>query len=61
MRSPKMKEMFLSPCLFRHDAMTTNEGDGLQFHALPSTADKRVFDITLYPLYSQEKAPVFKG
>jgi len=57
----KVKEMFSSPCLFRHDAMKTNGGDGLQIHALPSAADKRVFDSTLYPLHSQEKAPVFKG
>ena len=57
----KVKEMFSYPCLFRHDAMTTNGGNGLQLHALPSAADKRVFDITLHPLYSQEKAPDFKG
>ena len=57
----KVKVMFSSPCLFRHDAMMTNGGDGLQLHALPSAADKRVFDITLHPLYSQEKASVFKG
>ena len=41
--------------------MTTNGVDGLQLHPLPSTADKRVFEIPLYPLYSQEKAPVFMG
>ena len=57
----KVKEMFVYPYLFRYDAMTTNGSDGLQLHALLSAADVFVFGITLYPLYSYEKAPVFEG
>jgi hypothetical protein len=57
----KVKEMFVSPYLFRHDAMTTNGGDGFQPGALPSAADKRVciWHHALSIHFTPRKKPLF--